>query len=97
MPFNIGAPEVILVLVVALLVLGPKRLPEVGSALGKTIREFRQAVNEAQDSPAGSAPTPAPPASSPSATEAPPESGSAPAAAAPDAAASPPRDHGAAA
>src|SRR5574340_543429 len=42
-------PEWIIVLIVALLVLGPKRLPEVGSALGKTIREFRQGMSEVKD------------------------------------------------
>ena len=47
MPFNIGAPE--LVLVVALLVLGPKRLPEVGASLGRSIREFRKGLSEVQD------------------------------------------------
>lgn len=47
---NIGAPELILILAVALLVLGPKRLPEVGASLGKTIREFRKATAETQES-----------------------------------------------
>jgi sec-independent protein translocase protein TatA len=41
MPFNIGAPELIVILVIALLVIGPGKLPDVGSALGKSIREFR--------------------------------------------------------
>jgi sec-independent protein translocase protein TatA len=49
MPFNIGPGEIILVLAIALLVLGPGKLPEVGSALGKTIREFRKASSEVQD------------------------------------------------
>lgn len=49
MPFNIGAPELVLVLVVALLVLGPKRLPEVGASLGRSIREFRKGLTEVQD------------------------------------------------
>jgi TatA/E family protein of Tat protein translocase len=46
MPFNIGPVELIIVLVIALLVLGPRRLPEMGSAVGKTIREFRKASSE---------------------------------------------------
>ncbi len=50
MPFNIGAPELIILLVIALLVLGPGKLPEVGSALGKSIREFRKASTEIQES-----------------------------------------------
>jgi len=44
MPFQIGPLELILVLVVALLVLGPKRLPEAGRSLGRGIREFRSAI-----------------------------------------------------
>jgi len=43
---GIGAGEIILVLIIALIVFGPGRLPEIGSALGKTIREFRQASAE---------------------------------------------------
>ena len=43
MPFNIGPPELLLVLVVVLILLGPGKLPEVGKALGRTVREFRKA------------------------------------------------------
>ncbi|HET7677692.1 MAG TPA: twin-arginine translocase TatA/TatE family subunit [Candidatus Limnocylindrales bacterium] len=50
MPFNIGPGEIILVLALALLVLGPKKLPEVGSSLGKTIREFRRAASDIEES-----------------------------------------------
>ena len=50
MPFNIGPFELLLVLILALLVLGPGKLPEVGNALGKTIREFRKASTDVQDS-----------------------------------------------
>ena len=46
----IGAPELIVILVIALLILGPGKLPEVGSSLGKTIREFRKASTDIQDS-----------------------------------------------
>jgi sec-independent protein translocase protein TatA len=42
--------ELIIVLIIALVVFGPKRLPELGSSLGKGIREFRKATNELQDS-----------------------------------------------
>lgn len=38
--------ELIIVLVVALLVFGPKKLPEMGSAIGKSIKEFKNGVNE---------------------------------------------------
>jgi TatA/E family protein of Tat protein translocase len=41
--FDIGFPELILILVIALIVFGPKKLPEIGSAIGKGLREFRQA------------------------------------------------------
>jgi len=49
MPFNIGPFELLLVLVLALLVLGPGKLPEVGSALGRTIREFRKASTDVEE------------------------------------------------
>ena len=74
MPFNIGPLELIIVLVIALLVLGPGKLPEVGSALGKSIREFRKAASDIEESvrveatppaaptPPAAAPTAAPPA-----------------------------------
>jgi TatA/E family protein of Tat protein translocase len=47
---NIGAPELIIILVIALLILGPGKLPEVGASLGKSIREFRKASTDLQDS-----------------------------------------------
>ena len=49
MPFNIGPFELLLVLILALLVLGPGKLPEVGSAIGKTLREFRRATSEVDE------------------------------------------------
>lgn len=39
---GIGPMELILILIIALIVFGPGRLPEIGAALGKSIREFRQ-------------------------------------------------------
>jgi TatA/E family protein of Tat protein translocase len=45
MPFNIGPLELIVVLIVALIVFGPKRLPELGRSLGKGIREFRGSIS----------------------------------------------------
>lgn len=45
----IGPLELLLILAIALLVLGPGKLPEVGSAMGRTIREFRKASTEIQD------------------------------------------------
>jgi sec-independent protein translocase protein TatA len=41
---NIGPMEVVVVLVVALLILGPKKLPDVGRSVGKGIREFKDSV-----------------------------------------------------
>ena len=43
---NIGLPEIAIVMVIALIVFGPKRLPEMGRQLGKTIREFRDATSD---------------------------------------------------
>jgi Tat protein translocase TatB subunit len=43
--FNIGMPELLVILTVALIVLGPKRLPEVARALGKAMAEFRKATS----------------------------------------------------
>jgi len=46
---NIGSTELIVILVVALILLGPKRLPEMGDAIGRTLRKFRQASREIRD------------------------------------------------
>jgi sec-independent protein translocase protein TatA len=46
MPFNnIGPTELIIVLVIALIVIGPKKLPEVGKSLGKGMREFKDSLS----------------------------------------------------
>ncbi len=47
--FGIGMPELILILIIALIIFGPKKLPELGKALGRGIREFRQATNELKE------------------------------------------------
>ncbi len=47
--FGIGMPELILILAVALIVLGPKRLPEIARALGKGLAEFRRTTDELKD------------------------------------------------
>jgi len=44
MPFH--GPELIIVVVIALLIFGPKRLPEMGSSIGKSIKEFKKGMNE---------------------------------------------------
>ena len=46
---NVGPMELILVLVVALLVLGPKKLPEVGRSVGKGLREFKSSISGDDD------------------------------------------------
>ena len=55
---SIGAPELIILLVVLLLVFGPKRLPEMGRSVGRGIREFKDSVsgNEPPDEPKAAAP-----------------------------------------
>lgn len=45
MPFNVGPMELIVVLIIALVVLGPKKLPEVGKSLGRGMREFKESVS----------------------------------------------------
>ena len=45
MPVNVGPGELIIVLVIALLVLGPKRLPEVGRSVGRGMREFKDSIS----------------------------------------------------
>ncbi len=47
--FGIGFPELIVIMVVALLVFGPGRLPEIGTALGKGIRDFKKAFEGVED------------------------------------------------
>lgn len=44
-----GPLELVIILVIALLILGPGKLPDVGAALGKSIREFRKASADVQD------------------------------------------------
>ena len=46
---NVGPMELIIVLVIALLVLGPKRLPEAGRAVGKGMREFKDSLSGVND------------------------------------------------
>ena len=63
MPFGIGIWEILILLLVLLLVFGPKRLPEMGRSLGKGMREFKDSISgkehpesdEAAELPSGSA------------------------------------------
>lgn len=95
---NIGPGELILILVIALIVFGPGKLPEIGQAVGKGIREFRKAATDVTDatrldapptatgsaSTAPSTPAPAAPTTVPPAAV--PPAAVPPAASAPDAA-----------
>jgi len=47
--FNIGTSELIIILVLALIILGPGKLPEVGHALGKAMGEFKKAIRDVRD------------------------------------------------
>ena len=51
MPGFVGLPELLLLGVVALILFGPKRLPEMGRGLGKGLREFKDSVSGDADSP----------------------------------------------
>lgn len=50
--FGMGATELAVILVVALVVFGPGKLPEIGSALGRSIKDFRKAVEHKGEPPA---------------------------------------------
>ncbi len=47
--FGLGLPELLLILVIGLIFFGPGKLPEIGSALGKSMKEFKQAVNSTEN------------------------------------------------
>ena len=49
MLFGLGWPEITVIVVIAILIFGPKRIPELGGALGKTLRGFKEEMNN--DSP----------------------------------------------
>ncbi len=50
MPFNLGILEMVVIFLVVLLLFGAKRLPEIGTSLGKGIREFKSSVREIESS-----------------------------------------------
>ena len=47
--FGLGVPELVLILIIGLVVFGPGRLPDIGKALGRSIKEFKSANNEKDD------------------------------------------------
>jgi sec-independent protein translocase protein TatA len=47
--FGLGLPEMGIIAVVAILIFGPKKIPELGNALGKTLRSFKEGVGQADD------------------------------------------------
>jgi Tat protein translocase TatB subunit len=46
---NIGFPELLVIMIIALLIFGPKKLPEVGRSIGKALREFRKTSDEIKE------------------------------------------------
>ena len=70
---NIGPGELILILIIALVIIGPGRLPDVGSALGKSIREFRKASSDMAEATRIDT-SPLPPSAAPAPTTPPPPS-----------------------
>lgn len=47
---NLGMPEILVILLVALLLFGPRKLPELGRSLGQAIREFKHSTQEIRES-----------------------------------------------
>ena len=58
MPFGIGIWEILILLLVVLLVFGPKRLPEMGRSLGKGMREFKDSITGGPDDEKAELPPP---------------------------------------
>ncbi len=56
MPFGLGWPELVIILVIVLVIFGASRVPEIGRALGKGIREFRGSVSEVKEGIEGKTP-----------------------------------------
>ena len=46
---TVGLPEILIILVVVLLIFGPKRLPELSKGLGQSVREFRKGIKDIKD------------------------------------------------
>jgi sec-independent protein translocase protein TatA len=50
--FGLGWPEVAIIAIAAIVIFGPKKIPELGSALGKTLRGFKEEINNPQENSA---------------------------------------------
>ena len=74
--FGIGIPELVVILIVGLIIFGPGKLPEVGRAVGKGLREFRKASSALQ-SALNEPEKPAPPAAAPAPAPEPPQTAAA--------------------
>jgi len=59
--FGLGMPELLLILVIALIIFGPRKLPEIGRAIGQSLREFKKASDELTSGIKESFEEPAPP------------------------------------
>ncbi|HNY10819.1 MAG TPA: twin-arginine translocase TatA/TatE family subunit [Candidatus Wallbacteria bacterium] len=47
--FGLGTSELIVILIIALIVFGPQRLPQIGGAIGKSIKEFKKSMSDTDD------------------------------------------------
>lgn len=53
---SIGIPSLILIIIIALIIFGPSKLPDIGKAAGQTLREFKNATNDLMSDPSEEAP-----------------------------------------
>lgn len=61
MPFGLGTSELVIIMLIALLVFGAKRLPEIGQSVGKGIRDFKRSLQDMEHHVNASEPPPPPP------------------------------------